>query len=107
MLNRGRSIIGHMLAYGQETISEALPKRIREAAALRRKWFDPKETNAIRLINAEGDGIPGLIVDAYADVLVMQVSNPGIERLKKEIAAYLIEEFKPRASLRKIDLFYA
>lgn len=105
MLNKGRSILGHMLAYGKETLDEALPKRIREAADLRRRWFDPTKTNAIRLINAEGDGIPGLIVDAYADTLVMQVANPGIERIKQEIAGYLIKELNPRSFYEKSTSF--
>lgn len=105
MLNKGRSILGHMLAFGDETLADALPKRIHEAAKLRKRWFDPSHTNAIRLINAEGDGLPGLIVDAYADLLVMQVANPGIERLKEEIAAHLINEFKPRALYEKSTSF--
>lgn len=105
MLNKGRSITGHMLAFGNESLTDALPKRIKQAAFLRKRWFDPAETNAIRLINAEGDGIPGLIVDAYADVFVMQVANPGMERLKTEIAACLIEEFKPRSLYEKSTSF--
>jgi 23S rRNA (cytosine1962-C5)-methyltransferase len=105
ILNKGRSIIGHMLAYGKDTLEEAIPKRILEAANLRKRWFDPALTNAMRLINAEGDGLPGLIVDSYADVLVMQVSNPGIERLKPQIVAYLLEQFKPRALFEKSTSF--
>ncbi len=105
MLNRGRSILGHMLAFGEEPLEKALRRRIHEAAELRRHWFNPAKTNAIRLINAEGDGIPGLIVDAYADVLVMQVANPGIEKLKSQIAAYLIEEFKPKSLFEKSTSF--
>lgn len=105
MLNKGRSILGHMLAFGDETLAVALPKRIAEAAKLRKRWFDPSHTNAIRLINAEGDALPGLIVDAYADVLVMQVANPGIERLKQEIANNLIAECKPRALYEKSTSF--
>ncbi len=105
MLNRGRSILGHMLAYGDETTAEALSKRIQGAAALRRRWFDPTTTNAFRLINAEGDGIPGLIVDAYADRLVMQVANPGIERIKQEIASSLIREWNPRSLYEKSTSF--
>lgn len=105
MLNKGRSILGHMLAFGDESIEVSLRKRIAEAALLRKRAFDPSQTNALRLINAEGDGIPGLIVDAYADVLVMQVANPGIERLKDKIAAYLIEEFKPRSLFEKSTSF--
>jgi 23S rRNA (cytosine1962-C5)-methyltransferase len=105
MLNKGRSILGHMLAFGNETLAEALPKRIHEAALLRKRWFDPAHTNAIRLINAEGDGLPGLIVDAYADVLVMQVANAGIERLKNEIITHLIAQFQPRALYEKSTSF--
>lgn len=105
MLNRGRSILGHMLAFGKETWEEAILKRIGEAAQLRRGWFDPSQTNAIRLINAEGDGLPGLIVDAYADVLVMQVSNPGIERIKDKIISDLIAQFKPKALYEKSTSF--
>ena len=105
MLNKGRSILGHMLAFGNETLEEALPRRIREAADLRKRWFDPKKTNCFRLINAEGDGIPGLIVDVYNDILVMQVANAGIERLKGQIAQYLIEEIKPRSLFEKSTSF--
>jgi 23S rRNA (cytosine1962-C5)-methyltransferase len=105
MLNKGRSILGHMLSFGEEPLEQALPRLIREAAALRKSWFNPSYTNAIRLINAEGDGIPGLIVDAYKDVLVMQVANPGIERLKKQIADYLIAEFKPKSLFEKSTSF--
>ena len=36
-----------------------------------------KQSNACRLINAESDGIPGLIVDQYNDVLVMQCLTAG------------------------------
>jgi 23S rRNA (cytosine1962-C5)-methyltransferase len=104
-LNRGRSILGHMLSFGEESLKDALPKRIKEAALLRKRWFNPAKTNAIRLINAEGDGIPGLIVDAYADILVMQVANPGIERLKQDIVQYLVKEFAPRALFEKSTSF--
>ncbi len=94
-----------MIAFGPESADEALASRIRSAVELRRRWFDPAHTNAVRLINAEGDGIPGLIVDAYADVLVVQVSNPGIEPLKGRIVELLIENCKPRAILEKSTSF--
>lgn len=94
-----------MLAYGNESLAEALPRRIKEAADLRRRWFDPAKTNAIRLINAEGDGIPGLIVDAYGSVLVMQVANPGIDRIKSDIVSYLVKEFNPTALFEKSTSF--
>ena len=94
-----------MLAFGDETLAEALSKRIKEAADLRRRWFDPKQTNAVRIINAEGDGIPGLIVDSYNNTLVMQVANPGIERIKDEIVGYLVKELNPTSIYEKSTSF--
>lgn len=105
MLHRGRSILGHMIAFGEEPLHDALQRRIREAVALRRAWFDPNKTNAVRLINAEGDGIPGLIVDDYAGVLVMQISNAGIERLKDDIIRLLIQACAPKALYEKSTSF--
>jgi len=105
VLANGRSILGHMLAFGNETLEESLSTRIKEAVALRQKWFDPAVTNGVRIINAEGDGIPGLIVDAYADVLVIQISNAGIDRLKSLIINSLIQELKPRAIYEKSTSF--
>ena len=105
MLGKGRSILGHMLAFGSESIEEALQKRIREAIRLRKLWFNPKVTNAIRVINAEGDGIPGLIVDAYDDVLVLQIANSGIEKLKSQIIDILIQELKPKSIFEKSTSF--
>ncbi len=104
-LNPGHSIAGHMIAYGSESLEEALKSRIRNAALLRRRWFDPTRTNAIRLINAEGDGIPGLVVDAYADVLVLQISHSALESIKELIAALLIEEFHPATLYEKSTSF--
>ncbi|MBT3190615.1 MAG: 23S rRNA (cytosine(1962)-C(5))-methyltransferase RlmI [Anaerolineae bacterium] len=49
------------------------------------------EINAYRLIHAESDGIPGLIVDKYDDVLVMQILTAGAEYWKETLADLLIE----------------
>lgn len=105
IFNRGRSIVAHMIAYGDDSVEEALQKRVRAAIALRRQWFDPAQTNAYRLINAEGDGIPGVIIDAYCDVLVLQISNGGIETIKEKLLAILIEEFQPKAIFEKSTSF--
>ena len=50
------------------------------------------DTNAYRLIHAESDGIPGLIVDRYDDVLVLQSLTAGSEFWKETIADILLEE---------------
>lgn len=105
LLNPGHSISGHMIAFGDESLEEALRKRIAAAAALRRTWFDPSKTNAYRLINAEGDGIPGLIADLYDDILVIQISHPGIDKLKEKIVSLLIEICRPKAIIEKSTSF--
>jgi 23S rRNA (cytosine1962-C5)-methyltransferase len=50
-----------------------------EAAACLRERFVPPETDGYRLVHAEGDGLPGLVVDRYADVLVVQATTAGTE----------------------------
>jgi len=67
-------------------------KRIRSALASRQALHIADDTNAIRLIHAESDGLPGLIVDQYADVLVLQSLTTGSEFWKETIADILLEE---------------
>ena len=72
--------------------AEFFRKRIRASLDLRNSLFDSQDTNAIRLIYAESDGIPGLIVDRYDDILVLQSLTAGSEYWKETIANLLIEE---------------
>ena len=70
-----------LLAFGkEEEREEALAERV--AAALARRAGDPllAGTNALRLVNAEGDGLPGLVVDRYAGVVVVRPSTAGMWR---------------------------
>ncbi len=64
-------------------------------------FFDRRVINAYRLINAEGDGLPGLIVDCYGGVLVVQVTTCGMEMLRKFIVDCLIELIRPQAIYEK------
>lgn len=74
-----------------EAIDEAFLQRRVSAAAELRQVFDPAVTNAFRLINAEGDGLPGLVVDRYAEILVAQIHTLGMERLRPQLIAALME----------------
>lgn len=67
-------------------------KRIKSAIQSRDTWNLAHDTDAIRLIHAESDGLPGLIVDRYADVLVLQSLMAGSEFWKETIADILLEE---------------
>jgi len=69
-------------------------ERIRSAAALRARLL-PEATTAFRLINAEGDGLPGLIVDRYGDYLVISFSTLLLDRLREELCEILVSELAP------------
>jgi len=64
--------------------------RLAEAAALRRAILPPG-TTGYRLVNAEGDDLPGWTVDRYGDVLVSQVTVAGLAALAGEAYAALAE----------------
>jgi 23S rRNA (cytosine1962-C5)-methyltransferase len=65
--------------------------RIERALALREALPARRHTNALRLIYGESDGLPGLIVDRYADVLVAQFLAAGVERWRDPILDLLSE----------------
>lgn len=82
--------------------TDFLRRRIRSAVELR-KVFDPERTNAYRLINSEGDGLPGLVVDRYADILVVQIHTAGMERLRPQLLEALMQETTVRGILLRND----
>jgi len=63
--------------------------RIAQAIGGRSLFLAEGATNAFRLVNAEADGIPGLIADRYGDWIVCQFTTAGAERWKKEIVEAL------------------
>jgi 23S rRNA (cytosine1962-C5)-methyltransferase len=105
LLNPGRSIGAHLVARNNESIEEAFSLRIEAAVRLRKALFDSEETNAFRLIHAEGDGLPGLIVDSYNGVLVIQISHPALDGFKSLIVDLLVAFAAPRAVYEKSTSF--
>jgi 23S rRNA (cytosine1962-C5)-methyltransferase len=65
--------------------------RLRRALALRAELPASKHTNALRLVHGESDGLPGLVVDRYGDVLVAQFLSAGTERWRDAILDALVE----------------
>ena len=61
------------------------------------------DTNASRLVYSEGDLLPSLIIDRYADVLVLQTLSQGTEAVKSTLTEILVEEFSPRAVIERND----
>jgi 23S rRNA (cytosine1962-C5)-methyltransferase len=69
-------------------------QRIERALTLRRRVVPP-ETDAYRLINAEGDGMPGLVCDRYAGYLVMTIGTAGMEKWREVVSGLLLERVAP------------
>lgn len=101
--NQKCSIAGRMLSFDETPPLEAVKKSIEDAIVLRAQLFDEK-TNAFRLINGEGDNLPGLVVDRYADVLVVQIATLGMEKLKPFLVEFLTDKFSPRCIYEKSNL---
>jgi 23S rRNA (cytosine1962-C5)-methyltransferase len=101
------SIAARVFALGDVVIDQAwFVKRFQEADAARHiLGYGPKtDTTGYRVIFGESDGVPGLVVDRYDDVLVIQVSTAGIEKLKEAVLDALTEVFKPRAIVERSDI---
>lgn len=76
-----------------------LTGRILEAAAFRAQIAAGAQT--YRVVSSEGDLLPSLIIDRYADCFVLQTLSQGMERLKKDIVEILQEYFRPRAIVER------
>lgn len=66
-------------------------ERFQRALDLRRSLPTLRSTNAYRLINSEGDALPGIVVDVYDTVAVIQLRTAGAERLRPTLLRFLIE----------------
>jgi 23S rRNA (cytosine1962-C5)-methyltransferase len=103
-INPYSQIILRLLTQKREEIGENFfRERISRAMVLRSNWLD-RDTNAYRVINGEGDYLPGLIVDRYGEVLVVQCLTAGMERLKELLTNLLGKEFRPQSIFERSDV---
>jgi len=75
---------------------ELIRERVRASIALRARLMDPA-LQATRLVNAESDGLPGIVVDRYGDYLVSQLFTGAISGLRDELYDALVAEIGPKA----------
>ena len=92
------------LTFGDEELTADVIARRLDAAIARRRPYLDANTNAVRLINAEGDDLSGLVVDLYNDVAVAEVANAGIERMKPIVLDAITRNVKPRLIYLSNDL---
>ncbi len=100
-VNNRSYLCARTFAFEKSEPMAQLRRLIKRAIELREKLPSLRDTDAIRLINAEGDAIPGLIVDRYGSVLVVQFTTVGMDQLSAWIADRLMELAKPSAIYEK------
>ncbi len=77
-----------------------LVHRLKQALSLRQSFF---EQPYYRLVFGESDFLPGLVVDRYGDVLVVQITTAGMEAMKDDVIAALEKVIRPEAILLRND----
>lgn len=106
MLNRHSQIVVRLLTWeADEVIDEGFWRRRLERAIAGRALLaaDP-DTNAYRLVNAESDGLPGLVVDRYDRFLAVQFLTLGIEYHKALLVSLLADLLAPEGIFERSDV---
>ncbi|MDR4479095.1 MAG: class I SAM-dependent rRNA methyltransferase [Nitrospira sp.] len=102
MYNPHSKIRVRMLTFQDEPIDDAFfATRLRAATALRRTVVS--HSNACRLVHGESDLLPGLVVDRFADVAVMQTLGYGMDLRKDLLGELLVQEAGVRAVYLRND----
>jgi 23S rRNA (cytosine1962-C5)-methyltransferase len=100
--NRKSKIVLRVLTWTDEIVDAAWWRR-RVGEAIARRGAQPHDA-AMRLVNAEGDGLPGLIVDRYGPWLAVQISTLGVERAREAIVAALGDALPSQGIYERSDL---
>jgi 23S rRNA (cytosine1962-C5)-methyltransferase len=79
-------------------------RRLRRAVAGRQALIESQDTDAFRLVHAEADGVPGLIVDQYGTWLVVQFLSMAAERYRTTILNTLVDLIGPQGIYERSDV---
>lgn len=94
-----------MWRFDEGPVDEAfLAGRVDAALAVRATMGERFATDALRLVNAEADGLPGVTVDRYGDTLVGQFTTVGAERHKAALARALLERTGAKSFYERSDV---
>lgn len=98
--NAATDIAVRILSRKQEAIDRGFfIQRFQHLKDQRERWVN--NTNAYRFVFGESDNLPGLVIDVYADTLVVQCHTLGIQNLQEHIVQALIEVFSPTCIVSK------
>lgn len=102
LVNPRSLICGRLLSTrgGFELTGERIEERVREALALRERLFDRPY---YRLVFAESDALPGLVVDRHGEVLCVQLNSAGMEQRRGAVLEALVNAVQPRVVVLRND----
>ena len=105
VLNRRSQIAVRLLTWREdETVDASLwTRRVSEAVGCRRRLLGSRVTDAVRLVHGEADGLPGLVVDLFADVVVVQALSVAADGALPDVVETLERAFAPRAIIHRSD----
>jgi len=105
-LNRRSQIAVRLLTWDEGEVigPDFWRRRLERAFASRQALTDDPSTDAYRLVNAESDLLPGLVLDRYSDYLVVQFLTLGIERWKAELVSLMAGLLQPRGIYERSDV---
>lgn len=75
---------------------DCIRRRVKEAIQHRRVFAGWEQNQALRVVNGEADGLPGISVDRYSDFLVVQLFTPSVSRFREDLWTALWEELSPK-----------
>ncbi len=101
----GSQICARVWSWFQDEIIDQnfFTQRIAQAVAARSRLALEQDSTGMRLVHGESDGLPGLIVDQYGEVLVMQLGSAGAEFWRDELVAALREVCRPTCIYERSD----
>ena len=108
-LNRRSQIVVRLLTWDVDEVTDddfwdqLLRRRLGRAIAGRAELAQDPATSAYRLVYAEADGLPGLVVDRYGDWLVVQCLTLGMAHRRDDVVALLAELLEPAGIYARDD----
>ncbi len=105
-LNRRSQIVLRLLTWDESQAIDAnfWRSRLEQALARRQSLAEASSTDAYRLVNAESDLLPGLVVDRYAGYLVVQFLTLGVDRRREELVDILADLAGPKGIYERSDV---
>ena len=105
--SRSSAIAVRVFIFGESILDQAwLTAKIKDVHEKRviMGYGPGTNTTGYRCVFGEADGIPGLVVDRYEDVIVFQIATAGLDKMRDVIVKSLFEVFKPRFIVERSDM---